>query len=304
MEYKRHRNIKKRKRLNRSRRRHQTQSRPNSAPKTILILLLTGGIIYMFSASFLGTYLAENFVAPIFEAFKKDPSDSDDGSLAVSLSTDKNAVVSDVTLPGTTLYALQMGIYASPDNAQKQSAELKSKGAAGYILSDDDKFRVLSAGYNSQDDAKSVKDRLTEGGTDCAVFTLSCDSHAFKISTDKSSTDSLATAFSSFKTALDSLSDAILNFDKDTKSISECQKECTAILETFKGDMEIITNNSDIPTALEGMLSCYDIYCTQLSALSSSEHSEKSTFSSAMKYAQLCLADEYIKFSVELSSSL
>ncbi len=259
----------------------------------------------MLSASAAGTYLAENFVAPIFEAFNKNSDNTDDdGALAVSLSTDKDSVTKDVTLPGITLYTLQMGIYASHDNACAQADILKAQGAAGYILTDDDKFRVLSAGYEAADDARKVKERLMSDGTDCALFTLSCESSAFKISTDKENADSLINAFAAFKAAQNSLSNAILAFDSNAQSISEGQIECNKILEAFKSDMDIISKSEDIPSQLDGMMNCYDEYCSQLSALSSSDYDNRSTFAAAMKYSQLLMADAYIEFSSELSASL
>ncbi|MBQ2661469.1 MAG: SPOR domain-containing protein [Clostridia bacterium] len=301
MEYKRHKSSRRRRKRYSSSRRHTTQA--SKTPKVIFSLLLMGGVIYMLSASTVGTYLAENLVAPIFDALKSND-DIDDDAIKVSLSSNKNSVTSDITLPGTTLYTLQMGIYSSQENASKKAETLKTQGGAGYVLQDGDKFRVLSAGYTSNDDAKTVKDRLMADGIDCALFTLSAEEYTFKISTDKENTSSLSLAFSAFKTAQDSLSNAILDFDIKSQSISEGQTECNSILEKLKSDINIITSSTDLPSTLGCMTDCYGEYEEQLSLLSSSSCTDRTAFASKMKHTQLHLAKTYIDFSKSLSATL
>ncbi|MBQ9832385.1 MAG: SPOR domain-containing protein [Clostridia bacterium] len=300
MEYKRNRNSSARRR--RRKRYSSSRSRSGSgAPKALFAVLLTCGIVYLLSASAAGTWIAQNLAAPIFEAFNKKDTVKDDDSLAVSLSTAKNAVTTDVTLPGISVYSLQMGIYSSEENASSQATALKAQGAAGYVFKDSEQFRVLGAGYLTESDAKTVKDRLINEGTDCTLFTITCNDEVFKISTDKDNTEAVESAFSAFKEATASLSNAILTFDSDSQSIADGQYACKTILEDFEKDMELF--ESDVPDQLKDMVNCRNEYKALLSNLSSASCSSRSEFASSMKYAQLHMADLYISLSASLSAS-
>ena len=93
-------------------------------------------------------------------------------------------------LPALNCYMLQMGVYSSHENAQKEAERLRALGAAGYIFADsssgETRYRVMASGYDSEQSAKSVKDRLTSEGVEAAMYTLSSPQASFRVTADKS----------------------------------------------------------------------------------------------------------------------
>ena len=66
-----------------------------------------------------------------------------------------------VTLPGHTWYALQVGSFENEAQAQFTAESFRSRGAAGYIL-EKDGYRVLAAAYETRADAQAVQTNLRE----------------------------------------------------------------------------------------------------------------------------------------------
>ena len=94
----------------------------------------------------------------------------------VSLSTAPSSRSEDIALPALTCYTLQMGVFSSAENAQKQSDTLKSQGAGGYVLQDGDRYRVLAAGYALELSLIHILQRLAFPNASCY------DMHMRKIS--------------------------------------------------------------------------------------------------------------------------
>ncbi|NCB31788.1 MAG: SPOR domain-containing protein, partial [Clostridia bacterium] len=146
----------------------------SGAGRAMIVLLMIAAIVYLVSASAAGTWLAEHVMAPAFEALasytgKEAPIEDTpvEDVQQVSLSTDGSSVSANIALPALDCYALQMGVFSSQDNAEKQAQALQGQGAGGYVLQDGDRYRVLAAGYAQEAEAKEVKDRLVNEGMDC-----------------------------------------------------------------------------------------------------------------------------------------
>ena len=121
-----------------------------------MAMLMLAGIVYLVSASAAGTWLAEKVMAPAFEALASLGREQEDLTAPetedlqqVSLSTAPSSRSEDISLPALTCYTLQMGVFSSAENAQKQSDTLKSQGAGGYVLQDGDRYRVLGIGIGA-----------------------------------------------------------------------------------------------------------------------------------------------------------
>lgn len=66
----------------------------------------------------------------------------------------------EITLPEETWYAIQTGVYSTREAAESRTALYADRGAPGYAVQDDGKWRVLIACYGEKNDASSVQERL------------------------------------------------------------------------------------------------------------------------------------------------
>ena len=66
------------------------------------------------------------------------------------------------TAPAMDFYFLQVGVYASQENAETEAKSIQSQCGAGYVYQDKEDFRVILSAYTSQDDAEIVQQRLAD----------------------------------------------------------------------------------------------------------------------------------------------
>ena len=185
----------------RSRPRSRAQS-SSGAGGMIVSLILIAGIVYIIVTSNAGEWVAREVMAPLFSAVSSigdkandAPSGLNNGSTTaggINLSTGESTAAenANAVLPALNCYMLQMGVYSSHENAKKESDRLRALGAAGYIFADsssgETRYRVMASGYDSEQSAKSVKDRLTSEGVEAAMYTLSSPQASFRVTADKS----------------------------------------------------------------------------------------------------------------------
>lgn len=177
--------------------------------RTMTVLLMLGLAVYLITASAAGKWLSEKVMAPAFSALSELPlftgggldsleneaSEPSGDALSVSLSSDSSSFTSTLDVPSISCFALQMGVFSSKDNADKLSEEMHSKGAGGYVYSDGSVYRVLASCYQSESEARTVKERLISEGTDCAIYAMATPTVTFSITADQQQTAQLKEGF-------------------------------------------------------------------------------------------------------------
>ena len=114
-------------------------------------------LAYLGAATKAGTFLAEKVVRPVFEQLGVFAGDR----AAPEASSSPEGTVS-YTAPAMDFYFLQVGVYASQENAETEAKSIQSQGGAGYVYQDKEDFRVILSAYTSQDDAETVQQRLAD----------------------------------------------------------------------------------------------------------------------------------------------
>ena len=112
-------------------------------------------LAYLGAATKAGTFLAEKVVRPVFEQLGVFAGDR----AAPEASSSPEGTVS-YTAPAMDFYFLQVGVYASQENAETEAKSIQSQGGAGYVYQDKEDFRVILSAYTSQDDAETVQQRI------------------------------------------------------------------------------------------------------------------------------------------------
>ena len=194
-------------------------------------------------------------------------------------------------------YMLQMGVYSSHENAQKEAERLRALGAAGYIFADsssgETRYRVMASGYDSEQSAKSVKDRLTSEGVEAAMYTLSSPQASFRVTADKSAIEDVCGAFAAFDEAIGSMGQAVIRFDKESLSVADGKLICADILNTFDAKLTPLESFSGTDGTLGEILGAYSDCRAQLDTVRGGEYQSIVDFSSAMKYTHLYIASRY-----------
>ena len=188
-------------------------------------------------------------------------------------------------------------MYSSLDNAQKEAERLSALGAAGYIFADsssgETRYRVMASGYDSEQSAKSVKDRLTSEGVEAAMYTLSSPQASFKVTADKSAIEDVCGAFAAYYEAIGSMGQAVIRFDKESLSVADGKLICADILNTFDAKLTPLESFSGADGTLGEILGAYSDCRAQLDTVRGGEYQSIVDFSSAMKYTHLYIASRY-----------
>lgn len=290
----------------RNRRRRRRSGDDSGAGRAIVALLMVGAIVYLAAASSVGEWIAQKVIAPVIEAFsgeKKpaesidtDPPEDTSGTAEVNLSTEKNSVTAEVTLPAVTCYMLQMGVFSTDSNAQAQAALLKTMGGGGYVLQDGDRYRVLAAGYTTQESAQEVRDRLKAEGVDCVVYPFTTASALIRLTAPEERFASMKEGFQALADAQKELSTTAMKFDAATGSVEEGKTACANIASSLSAGMEALSGYADAGSpVLDKLLACYGTFKAELAAVAVSDAQTLVAFSAQIKYTQLYLTHEYFK---------
>lgn len=206
------------------RRRRKTGYRPKHGgayPAAIVVFFLFFGVVYALSASTAAGLVAENWVAPLFRANKKETlvaatpvvADSPVIQLAASPSPAVSTRTVQITMPKLTCYALQMGAYESEENARTQAKALRSIGAAGYLYQDGQRCRVLAAGYPEESSLRKVADQLAGEGIESRAFTIESGQRTVTVSGSEEAILAMELAGENMERLLAAFYDAVIRLD-------------------------------------------------------------------------------------------
>ena len=297
------------------RRRKRTRRRNNrnntggeSAGRMIIGLLLVAGVIYFVSASNAGTWIAQNVMAPMFEAFNpqdSEPSGTADPSVAagLDLSSGGKTTTEEIPLKPMDCFLLQMGVFSSEANANELAKEIQGKGAGGYVVQDGTQYRVFASGYTTEASAKEVRDRLKSEGTDCTVHKISCAGASFKVTATEAQLKAVREGFKALYDAQEAMVDAALRFDKDSLSVSAGKSNVTSIQDELSGAMKSLIDQKSDASILASVKACYDAFYKDLQSLAQYNTESTVEFSAQMKYTQIKMACEYKDLVEGLSSA-
>ena len=298
----------------------------SQAASALISLVLIGCIVYLVVSSNAGEWIAQNVMAPLFTAAsgwgKDDPVDTDaplsqtpdqsaglpGGGIPSSLDLSGESaepVSAQASLPAMRCAMLQMGVFSSLDNAQSEAAALQAKGAGGYIVKDsstgETRYRVMAAGYDTEEEARIVKERLAGDGVDSALFLMEAPAATFKVTADEEAIAGVQSAFAAFGTVQSALTQAALSFDADKMEVASGKARAAEILARFEGDMAGLSTYQGATGAVGMMLGAYSSARDQLLTLSGGEYESTVDFSAAMKYTQLYVTDQYAALIGELA---
>lgn len=138
-------------------RKYTARAKQDSSFSFFVAVAILLALAYLGAATKAGTFLAEKVVRPVFEQLGVF---SGEGTAPEATSSPVGTV--SYTAPAMDFYFLQVGVYASQENAETEAKSIQSQGGAGYVYQDKEDFRVILSAYTSQDDAETVQQRLAD----------------------------------------------------------------------------------------------------------------------------------------------
>ena len=275
----------------------------------IIVAVILGITAYFVGAGAAGGWLAKNVINPVFNSdvgHAEEPASSTTGAFAADTiestslpSATETQAEEQLTAQSITLYALQIGAFTDESNAKQTAQQVISRGGAGYVAYDGNLYRVLVAGYTSENDAKSVKAELESQAISTTVFKLESGALEFRIGAEQQQIDAVKACFEMVPIVVSELQQIIYDADKGNKV-----DDRIAALNTKVGDVtaRLKTIVSADAQALSSLIAYMDSLCEKLGGIHKSTDISAVAFSSELKYNLIGVVVDYSTFFKKLSS--
>jgi hypothetical protein len=262
----------------------------------ILLMLLGFGLIYVASAGTLGKFVS-NLILPVLngeESGRGQVQDSDDPILSLPDETDEpvkdtTKITDTLKANALSLYAIQMGAFADEENAEAFSQQLKKRGGAGYIYNNGF-YRVMAIGFQSEDDAKQVRDELRAEDIESHVYKLATGGADMQITATQENVDIIRSAYGIWEEKYRSLEEIIVSLDSGAISPSEAVdkiRETKTEMELKKEKLQEINAGQNNNAILAGLVELYNGSCLSLDKVLSKNSNDKVAISSEIKYTYI-----------------
>jgi len=181
-------------------------------------------------------------------------------------------------------YLIEADCFEDYDKAVEYSAQIKAQGGAGFIRFDDG-FRVFLAGYQSQNDAKEVINKV-EGFENKKIYTLSIDEFNFDNGFSQNINTIIRNNIITFKYSIESLNNALIGFDKGEKSEIDVKNSCVLILEELQLQNERFMDNYVLNSTMLKYKNYIEEFYNMIESVINLEVSG-TEFSSIVKYQEI-----------------
>ncbi len=214
----------------------------------------------------------------------------------VARAYDATVETREVTLNAETWYAIQTGVYSTPDAAGERAGAFASRGAPGTVIQEGDKWRVFIACYGSEADAASVRTRLGDRQqVDTYLYSWSCPEVRLRLTGQAGQLDVVEAGFTLLPSAAAALRDAAMLLDAGQLTTAEAaaQAEALASQMTLWAKTARERFGHRIPDLVQAMLTLTEGFETCVQAIRSAEKSA-TTLSAELKGQAMSLYDSIV----------
>lgn len=202
---------------------------------------------------------------------------------------DETADSRQVTVEESTWYALQLAAFESKEAAEELAQSYIARGAAGFVLHAENRYRVLASVYPDKEDARAVRDRLKQShGIDSYIYEMTMPSLTLKISGMKGQVDII-------DAALRFLSEGLYEIQKISVALDEKQANREDVANNIKNlslragelkrlfETRFLGSKNEIALSIEKILGDY----AMLNEAFSTEDSNSVTLAAELKQLTL-----------------
>jgi len=209
-----------------------------------------------------------------------------------------------ITIKGFELYMLQYGAFSDKANTDALSAALKSKGLAGYVLEEGEKYKVMAQAFSSEEHARGAQTMLGEDESYVVLFRV--DDVSMKVEAQQEQIAAIQSTWWSWKSALMNtmlLQDAIENGELGTDG---CLSQISMIKEEIDKKValmdEVVLLKTQQPL-LSPMRDYMAALSLQLGELSEERSAEKNELCSKLRCLVISIAEDIREFSAQINNA-
>jgi len=266
----------------------------------MLLILITVLAAWLAAGDKAGKFIADKIIAPLKGSGNTVPSPT---ALAAEPAVTPDAagsgagkITRQLKYDSFNIHAIQLGVFSMQENAVYQAQAVKSRGAAGYILTDNDMYRVLATVFFNRDDAVNVKDNLIENqGIDACVKDMAVAELALTITSEESNIVYIDTAIKSWLQSARDLSNLDRGFDSGLVTRTQAMSSLLEIQSSLDNCNESLKGLGADNRIIQSMQEELGILSGELEALNDSSLSDAS-FSSQLKYVLIDVLWRYGNF--------
>lgn len=211
---------------------------------------------------------------------------------------DETVETKEITLPETVWYAIQMGAFESEEAAKTLAATYQNRGAAGYVMFQENRYRVLASVYPNKDDAQTVRTQLkTSHEIDSYVHEVAMPELTLKLTGMKGQIDIIEAALRFFPDALTQLQKMSIALDRKEANQQEVANELHVLCARAEELISVFSKRFTSPKhimveRIEHLLSLY----RQLEGAINADETLAVALAASLKYQTLAMIDSTISF--------
>lgn len=182
------------------------KKKKNRKKYTIVLIMaaLLFAMVYFGLAGLIGSFISgllNSFISDTNPADIQDPKDGLEEQLPDENEPSQNdqqqlqnVITDSLEIEAFSLNALQIGAFASRENAEKLAMQSQITGGAGFILFDQF-YRVITAAYIDNNDASNVKEVLDTQGFESRIYLISYPGASIEITASAEKVRDIKEAF-------------------------------------------------------------------------------------------------------------
>jgi hypothetical protein len=205
-----------------------------------------------------------------------------------------------VTMESMQWYAVQVGSFATLEEAETAAADAHDKGGAGFVYKDGS-YRVLVSSYLTQTEADEVRQKIAGTYPNAAVYKLKSDEILLSIVAAPLQSSALSQGFSLLPELVRELQRLSLSLDRGTMDVSSVRAAAATNLtrtDSLIANMELTLAGST-HQLVSGLIKRLTDCSSALKQISNTPDTE---VSAQLKLSQLEILGGYLDFSKELTS--
>lgn len=218
---------------------------------------------------------------------------------------DQTIETREVTLDAETWYAIQTGVFSTPEAAQEKASAYTERGAPGTVVQDGEKWRVFIACYGSEADATAVRQRLgTNQRVETYLYRWTCPELRLRLTGMAGQLDVVEAGFALVRQSAEALRDAATQLDageltttEAAQAVGEMDSRITLWAQTARARF-----GKAVPEIVQGLLRVTDGWDAQRRQLEKAAGSP-TELSAALKGQGMALYDALITLRAQINAT-
>jgi len=244
-----------------------------SQKKYVIVLAMAAllfAIVYFGLAGLIGSFISgllNNFISDVYppeQQDTQDPLEEQPPERIEPTETDQeqigNVITDRIEIEALMLSAIQIGAFASRENAEELALQSQITGSAGFILFDQF-YRVVTAAYADSTDAETSKSALDTQGFESRIYPISYPGASIEVTATFEKVQSIKDAFTILNDGKDAIAQIINEIEKEEIITADAYDRVRTINTSLQNKLSIL-NEYKIPQqdvyVLDGLIELYE----------------------------------------------